>query len=162
MRKALVCLFFFAVFLPGVSSAQGICSDRTRCSLAVDVWGVTRHQYDKNYNQKNRGLGLRAYDGRWFVAVDTMRNSVRGRATAVGVGYEYPLFDVLGTTFLVGGELAHLDYQIPGRGTVRGNLFIPGLTIRRGRVSATIGVWPHTKRNGYVLMGFLTFSLAGL
>src|ERR1035437_1088663 len=108
-------LLFFVLCGP----APGLAQEENH--LAVDVWGLSHHvNREKGYNEQNWGGGLRLYHRSFFVAADIMRNSVRGQTSSIGAGYDHNLFNIGTYAFSAEVEVAHLDYQVPKRGTARG------------------------------------------
>jgi hypothetical protein len=145
-----------ALLLPNVGLAE-----ESENHLAVDLWGLSYHgDRDQDHNERNWGIGLRAYHGNWFAAVDQMKNSFRGKALAVGVGYEYPLTTIAGYTLSAEAELLHLDYEKPGQGAVNGWGILPALSLRRGDVSMHVGVIPPTESQKGLLLFFLTYHFS--
>jgi len=144
-----IIMLFFACLAPAACLAE----DENH--LALDLWGMSHHgNRDKGYNEKNWGLGVRAYHGNWFAAVDDMRNSLRGNTLSVGVGYKQPLFTLGGYTLSVEAELSHLDYHVPKRGVARGFIVLPGAEVRKGPWGASFAYVPPNSNRKSVVMVF--------
>ncbi|MCR4334048.1 MAG: hypothetical protein NUV60_03515 [Patescibacteria group bacterium] len=151
MRNVWRVLLFFAVsgLVPAFAADNHI---------AVDFWGLSYHgNRDRNYNEQNWGLGLRAYHGKWFVAADRMKNSSRGQTTAFGVGYEYPFANVRGYVFSVAAEVARVNYEFPGRGTAHGTLIIPFLSVRKDALGGNVALIPPNGRRKAILLFSATY-----
>lgn len=121
--------------------------------VAVDFWGLSYHgNRDRGYNEQNWGLGLRAYHNNWFVAIDDMKNSSSGQTVAIGAGYEYPLANVRGYVFSIAAEVARVNYEFPGRGTVHGMIIIPFLSVRKDSWAGNIALVPPNDHRKSILL----------
>lgn len=157
MKNALGVLLL--LFFSGLAS---LCFAAEDNHLAANFWGLSHHQSDrKGYNEQNWGLGLRAYHKNWFVAVDQMRNSARGQTRAIGIGYEYPLIEIKGAKFSIAAEAAHLDYEFPGRGTARGILLLPFVSVRVNEWSGNVGLIPPNGKREAIVLFFVTWHFKG-
>jgi len=150
MKNLKVFLLFFVLLFPITCRAEDF-------HVALDLWGYSHHaERNKNYNERNWGFGGRVYYGNWFAAVDDMKNSVRGKAVSVGIGYEYPLFTVSGHTVSAVGELSYLKYGFPNKGTLHGTIFLPGASVRNGNWSGNVVLIPKTGKRKEILLFSLT------
>jgi hypothetical protein len=87
------------------------------------IWGKSNHSHaspGSDLNETNTGIGYACRINendthRWWWAADTIRNSHRLPANFTGPIYQYPLFEVGGLKFLVGGQMAFMNYYNPVR-----------------------------------------------
>jgi hypothetical protein len=152
MKKALGLLFLIIVLFGPVACIAA------ENHLAINVWGFSHHvSRDKGYNEKNWGLGMRGYHDNWFASIDYMRNSLRGQTTSIGAGYDYPVYSLGKYTFLISAEVAHLNYQVPDRGTARGYVILPGISIRRENMNLNMTLIPPSGKREPIVLYFLTY-----
>ena len=151
MKNLTVRLLFFVLLFPITCSAE------EEVHLALNLWGYSHHaERHKNYNERNWGFGGRGYYGNWFAAIDDMKNSVRGKAVSVGIGYEYPFFTVSGYTVSAVGEVSYLRYEFPNKGTMSGTIILPGASIRNGAWSGNVVLIPKTNKRKEIWLFSLT------
>lgn len=129
----------------------------------IHGWGISDHQggNPNNYCQKNPGIGVRIYGKNgWYTGIDAIaRNSRRGTATAVGIGYQRRLFNVGSVGIYGGGEFGYMQYTVTGLGMASGPFFFPSAAIKYRGYGVNFAVILPSTHRGAIGLVFLSCRL---
>lgn len=125
---------------------------------AINIWGRSDHEGSRGKKEEeNGGVGLRFfYDENSFFSADFMRNSARGLMRSLTWGRELELLKFWGYKLLWVGNLSLISYEIPGRGTLKGIVPIPALSVKNGDWAVNAAYLRDGNRDA-VLIGFLSW-----
>ena len=131
MRKVSIVILATIVIL---SFSKHVRAEKSQWSL--DIFGVSWHEEGKmraHANQINPGIGLR-YDlnDNWYLeGAYILKNSVRGKTAALGVGWHTEVAKInTDHSLKLGIQMMAMDYTTPHKKTKDG--FVPALTAEYG------------------------------